>query len=196
MTRTVSPSTVSLSDSTRVWEDTRAKSTSFFCYRAPVRVDAVLLRELKDVAMRSGGRNARICLHEGPDAAFHEMIILEKRGGYLRPHKHLTKGESYHAIEGALGAFIFDESGRIVDTCRIGEGGAIAYRVGANMFHAVIPLTDYVIYHEAKPGPFLGLHDSVYPDWAPDGADPEAVAVFRRRLLEALDGHASDDRSA
>lgn len=179
-------STVRLDDPEQVWEDGRAKSVSFFCRREPVRVDAALLDELKAVASRIGNKNARVCLHDSPDAAFHEMIIFERRGGYLRPHKHENKGESYHVIEGAMAAFIFHEDGRVVDACRIGAGGAIAYRVGANMFHAVMPLTEYVIYHEAKPGPFLGVHDSIYPPWAPDGVDAAAVSAFQQRLLNAL----------
>ncbi len=186
MTTPVPPSVLRLDDPSHVWEDRHAKSISFFCHRAPIRVDAALLDQLKDVARRAAPKNARICLHPGPDAAFHEMIIFERRGGYLRPHKHAAKGESYHVVEGAMGAFIFDHTGRVLDACQVGEGGAVAYRVGADMFHAVMPLTEYVIYHEAKPGPFLGVNDSIYPEWAPDGTDIDAVAGFQRRLLEAL----------
>ena len=187
MKKIVSPSMIRLNDPSRVWEDARAKSVSFFCKKAPIRVDAALLNQLKEVAANASPKNARICLHDSPDAAFHEMIIFERRGGYLRPHKHLSKGESYHVIEGSMAAFIFDNGGTILDTCRIGEGGAIAYRVGADMFHAVMPLTEYVIYHEAKPGPFLGPNDSIYPEWAPDGTDISIVAEFQRRLLNAIE---------
>jgi len=63
----------------------------------------------------------------------------------------------------------------------------VVYRVGARMYHAVLPLTPWVIYHESKPGPFLGEADCVYPAWAPDGQDAGAVAAYTSMLRRVVD---------
>ncbi len=180
-------SMVRLGDLDSVWQDPQAKTQAWFCRRLPVRVDRPLLEELKRLAGEGEGRNVRLCLHEAPGASFHDMIILEHPGRYYRPHKHPAKGESYHVIEGSMGVLIFDDEGRLVDACRLSPEGTVIYRVGAGTYHAVLPLSSPIIYHESKVGPFLGEGDSVYPDWAPDGRDAQAVIAYTERLRSALD---------
>ena len=180
-------SSIILSDHQSVRLDPGAKSKAYFCRRNPVRVDHQLLMELKEIARGIGDRNVRLCLHESPEAAFHQMIILEHRGKYYRPHKHLTKGEAYHLIEGEMAVFVFDEDGRVADACRLDPRGNFLYRVGPNMYHGVMPLTALVLYHESKPGPFLGDADSVYPSWAPEASDTDGIAEYTQRVLQALE---------
>lgn len=179
-------SSLVLSDPESVWVDKGAKSIAYFCKKKPVKVDKKLIKELKEIAASVGNKNIRLCLHESPDALSHDMIILERKGKYYRPHKHLTKGESFHIIEGLLAVFIFDESGVAIDSCILEPEGNFIYRVGVNMYHAVMPLSDLVIYHESKPGPFLGDRDSIYPSWSPVGNNPQEVADYTDRLLKIL----------
>jgi glucose-6-phosphate isomerase len=171
-------------DPERLRVDPKAKSLSFFCLKRPARIDARVIADLKAVAAQNGGRNARICLHANPDAPHHDMIVLEHRGKYYRPHKHADKGEAFHVMGGRLGIFAFDDAGRVVDAQAL-EPGDI-YRVEVGMYHAVMPLTDQVLYHENKPGPFLGEGDSIYPDWAPDGSNLEAIRTFVDGLHDIL----------
>ena len=112
------------------------------------------------------------------------MVILERRGKYYRPHKHLEKGEAFHVIEGRFGIFTFDEGGAIQEACILQSGDIL--RVGPDMYHAVMPLTDIVIYHENKPGPFLGSKDSIYPDWAPDGGNAAETDAYCAALSRHL----------
>ncbi|MBI3320403.1 MAG: cupin fold metalloprotein, WbuC family [Candidatus Omnitrophica bacterium] len=179
-------STVVLDDPASVWQDPTAKTQAWFCRRLPVRVDQSLLAELKRVAVGLGNQNVRLCLHESPRTRFHDMIILEHPGKYYRPHKHPTRSESFHAIEGTLGVFVFNAQGEVADACVLSPEGTVVYRVGVNMYHAVLPLSLRVIYHESNPGPFLGEGNSVYPDWAPDGRQPQAVTEYTKRLRNAL----------
>ncbi len=181
-----SVSAVVLTDAARVVQDDGPRSLAYFCQQEPIRVEASLIAHLKQVAAKPGAKNVRLCLHPGPDAAFHEMIIVEKRGKYYRPHKHLSKGESYHLIEGEMAAFVFEEDGTVKDACHLTPQGTMLYRVGANMYHAILPLSDLIVYHESKPGPFMGATDSVYPTWAPDGTHPDEVSAFTERLLDTL----------
>jgi glucose-6-phosphate isomerase len=156
--------------------DAGAKSVAFFCVKRPVRIDADVIADLRTLAAENNGRNARICLHAGPEANHHDMVVLEHRGKYYRPHKHADKGEAFHVMDGQLGIFAFADDGAIVDAHVLNPGDI--YRVEAGMYHAVLPQTEQVLYHENKPGPFLGDGDSIYADWAPDGTDQKAVDEY------------------
>ena len=154
------------------------RTPAFFRPKLPIRIDRVLLEQLKE---ESRGGNIRICLHDRPESDFHEMIILERRGKYYRPHKHLN-GESYHIMEGRLGVFIYDEAGTIVDQTELSPGKNLIYRVGKHMLHSILPLSDLVIYHESKLGPFATEGASLFPDWAPPEEQTEAVQKFQAGL--------------
>jgi glucose-6-phosphate isomerase len=171
-------------DPGRVWRDPAAKTLSFFCLKRPVRIDSAVIRELIELGTAEGSRNVRVCLHNSPQALHHDMINLEHRGRYYRPHRHTDKGECFHIMQGEMGLFAFDIAGTVIDAVRLASGEI--YRVEIGMYHAVIPLSDMVIYHENKPGPFLGDGDSLYPDWAPDGRDVAEAEAYSRGLLHYL----------
>jgi cupin fold WbuC family metalloprotein len=181
----MNPSRVSLYDQDRVRKDPKAKTVSYFCRELPVKIDGALLAELRQVSEAEGKANVRLCLHDSPEATFHDMVILERPGRYYRPHKHLTKGETWHVLDGRMGVFVFTDDGTLVESGVLSPGEI--YRLSLNTFHAVLPLGDFVIYHESKPGPFTGQSDSVYPDWAPDGSDAKNAEAFVERLREFLD---------
>ena len=179
-------SSLRLNDPKAVWLDDNGRTPAYFCKRNPVKINAELIAELKSESARLGNRNLRLCLHENSDAPFHEMVILEYKGRFYRPHKHLLKAESYHIIEGKMAAFVFDEDGNVIDSNILEPTGNFLYRIDINQYHAVLPMTDMLIYHEAKPGPFLRETDSIIPPWAPDWENPEAAAEFSGRLMDLL----------
>ena len=178
-------SSVFLDDYESVRFDDTGRSAAYFCKRTPIKVDAELISELKMAAERLGSNNLRLCLHDSPGATLHEMINLEFRGNYYRPHKHRGKGESYHLIEGSMGAFVFDEDGRIIDANVLEPNNGFLYRVGEEMYHAVMPLSDLVIYHETRLGPFLN-GDSLFAPWAPDGSDVLEATKYTEELRSLL----------
>lgn len=172
-------------DPERIWRDPKAKTLSFFCRRRPVRIDAAVISELIQLGTGSSPCNVRVCLHESPASDHHDMIILEHRGRYYRPHRHADKGECFHIMQGEMGVFAFADDGSVIDAVRLGPGEI--YRVEAGMYHAVMPLSDVVVYHENKPGPFKGDGDSLYPDWAPDGREAAATESYNRNLARHLE---------
>lgn len=147
-------------------QDPTAKSEAYYSRsRAPL-IDHAVIGALKDRLAASGGSTVRICLHEGPDAAFHEMAVVHKKGGVFKQHKHLAKDESYHMIDGILRIEIFDEPGLLVETFRLGGAGTglpFWVRIRPGVWHATIPETDFAVFHEARPGPFKG-GDSIFRD--------------------------------
>jgi cupin fold WbuC family metalloprotein len=179
-------STVDLTDPECVVFDDSGRTAAYFCKRNPVRIDSALISELKDAAIRLGGNNIRLCLHDSPDSNLHEMINLEHRSKYNAPHKHSNKGESYHIIEGSMASFVFTEEGDIADANILKPNGNFLYRVGVNTYHAVIPITEVLIYHETRLGPFNKTGESLFPDWAPDGSDPKEAEAYISNLLRLL----------
>jgi cupin fold WbuC family metalloprotein len=177
-------SLIRLNDDQAVSLDDSGKSPAYFCRRKPVAVTRELIAEL--VARGAGtGQGIRLCLHEGPDALLHDMIVVQYAGQYFRPHKHLEKSESYHMIKGEMGVVIFDDEGKAVDACRMDASGTAIYGVGTGMYHTNFPLTDVAVYHESRPGPFVP-GDSVFAPWGPDGEDEEAARKFVAELAEML----------
>ena len=55
------------------------------------------------------------------------------------------------------------------------------------MYHAVMPLSDLVIYHESKPGPFTGEGDSIYPSWAPDESNENKVVKLQKKMMQEIE---------
>jgi len=179
-------STIDLSDPLAVRFDQTGRSPAYFCLKSLVRVDANLVSDLKRAAIQMDDSNIRICLHDSPDAEFHQMINLDHQGRYYRPHKHPTKVESYHIIEGTTAFFVFDEQGNVRDANLLDPHDSFLYRVDRDTYHAVVPLTDLLIYHESKMGPFDRDTANIFPEWAPDGSNPDEAQEYSGHLLSLL----------
>ena len=167
--------------------DDGPNALAYFSKKTPLRVTQQTLAELKIKMQGLKNRNLRLCLHSSPEAAFHDMIIFERKGKYYRPHKHSDKGETLYILEGKSGIFAFTDDGKVVDACVLEPGKTLMYKIRPGMYHAIMPITDMVIYHECKLGPFKKLGDSIYPSWAPDGSDQEEAQRYMDDLLKRLD---------
>ena len=189
MTRSFRRISLSNPDPELVHEDMGAKSVSFFVHIWPVFVDLVLIDDMKQVSAERGNRNVRVCLHSGPDAPHHDMVILEHGGNYFPPHRHPGKAETFHVVEGELGLVSYNEQGEAVEAGIIRKGEV--YRLAVELYHLVTPMTDIVVYHEAKPGPFRGDKDLILPDWRPDADDADAISAFMKDAHALLREHGS-----
>lgn len=158
--------------------DPKAKSLSFYATEPTVEVNRDLLQALISESEAHGNVNARICLHPSPESNFHEMIILEREGYYYPPHRHLEKAQSCHIMRGECVVFVFSHDGKITHADILGRNGNMFIRIGENRHHMILPLTEYCIYHEGKPGPFIPEGDSIFAEWAPKREDTEGVAAY------------------
>lgn len=177
---------VDLNNRECVWIDNGKKSIAYFCKKMPVKVGRKALSDLKYTFNRFKDKNVRLCLHQDPQARSHDMLIIERKGKYYRPHKHLMKGEAFHIIDGKMAVFVFDDNGKIIDASLLSCKDNFLYKVGEGMYHMVMPISDFVVYHESKPGPFMGSKDSIYPFWAPDGSNLAEIRDYIKRLRKTL----------
>lgn len=107
--------------------------------------------------------NVRLCLHTSPDDAYHDMIIVERQGEFLAPHRHPQKAETIQVIRGELSVSLYDDDGTKTDEFLLFP--LMVCRIGANVFHAVRTLSPISVYHESKLGPFLGDADRQFAVW-------------------------------
>ncbi|MCX8129917.1 MAG: WbuC family cupin fold metalloprotein [Clostridia bacterium] len=138
--------------------------------------------ELKNFVTTNPGKSARICIHNGNDDLLHQMIIVHRRGNYIRPHKHEFKSESFQLIEGALVVFIFNDNGEVIDKINMSVNENIVFRIERNIWHTIVPTSELVVFHEITNGPFTGNNDSIFPDWAPQCGEHNKIDMFMKNL--------------
>ncbi len=129
-------------------------------------------------------RRARLCAHPGPDAALHEMLIVLQRGGYVRPHRHRGRPESFLVLEGEARVLAFDEAGTPTACWELGDmasGRTFFLRMETPTFHTVIVDSPRLIVMETTQGPFDPASTEAAP-WAPEEGDPLAATFIERAL--------------
>ncbi|NTV15390.1 MAG: WbuC family cupin fold metalloprotein [Desulfobulbaceae bacterium] len=140
--------------------------------------------DLKDRALASSRKRARVCLHRTTDHPTQEMVIVFHHESYMPPHRHPQgKSESYHLVEGALRVFIFDDEGRVLRAPTLEAGKSFLYRLSAPFWHMPVPLSEWVVYHEVYTGPFGKTADVEFAPWAPPEIQTAAAAGYVSRLL-------------
>lgn len=144
-----------------------------------VRFGAEEIRFVKHQAFASARGRARICAHRDPTDEIHEMLIALAQRGYVRPHRHEGRMESFHVVEGAADVVIFDDDGGVDQVIRLdlGDHGARFYRLGSPRFHTVLVRTDCFVVHEVTSGPF-DPHGTAFAPWSPEDADSVGIAEF------------------
>lgn len=172
--------------SLKVIRDEKAKTLSYFCTEGLVTINKGVIDLLIQESKKRDYCNARICLHTSPSEDLHNMVILQSNRNYYRPHKHLDKCETYQIIKGEMAFFIFNEEGVVTKIEILSAEKNNLVRVGKNIWHVSIPLTEQVIFHESRNGPFLN-GDSIFANWAPDGSDVQRSKEYFITLLEKID---------
>ena len=162
-----------------------ATSTTFFHNKDIIEVTSNLIEKLKEAANQDPLKRARFNLHKSPHQdKLHEMVIVLHKDTYVRPHKHYQKTESFHIIEGSLIVVFFNDNGEIINKVKMSENGSkypFMYRLSNELWHMVIPLTEFVIFHETTNGPFI-KEETDFSVWAPDGKDLDKVLEFKHKI--------------
>lgn len=141
---------------------------------------------LKDRARRNKRRRIRLCAHRDTGHALHEMFIVQTKGIYIPPHRHLGKSESFHVIEGRVTVILFHDDGCILQAIPMGDytsGRIFYYRMEESIYHSLIVESDFLVFHETGGGPFDPSRTDFAP-WAPKDTDIEGGKAFLRDLTE------------
>lgn len=156
---------------------TRAESAEvLYPDESIIYVSAHDIDGLKRLSLLNPRRRIRFCAHSTPEDKLQEMFIVHMRGCYVRPHKHLDKVEALAVIEGEADAVLFNDDGSIRDVISMGPAGsgkAFYQRLSQPLYHTLLILSDFFVFHEVTEGPFL-REKTVFPDWAPVGESEES----------------------
>ncbi len=158
-----------------------------------IKVSRADMESLKERARHNPRKRIRLCAHKDVEDKLHEMLIVHTKDTYVRPHKHLTKSESFHVIEGSVDVVIFDEAGGIVEVIQMGDyssGRRFYYRISEPCYHTLLISSDFLVFHETVNGPFRKA-DTVFPSWAPDENDAATQKQFIERLVQVVEGFLS-----
>jgi cupin fold WbuC family metalloprotein len=147
-----------------------AKSLSFFCTDKNGMLNNDMINELKRVAFETK-KNVRLNLHSTPESGLHSMIIFQWNNSFLKPHKHESKSEICHIIEGKQRFFLFNEEGKVLEKIDNSSTSNMVVLIDENSYHTSIIDSEYVIFNEVKRDPYLKEKDSVFPEWAPNNLE-------------------------
>lgn len=158
---------------------------AFFNQDDVVKVDTEMIEHLKKKAQANASGKYRLCMHHNPQDSLHEMYIVRGKWDYGRAEKHMHTTEFHMIIEGVLLIIIFNDVGEIEELFQLSKENYLSYRMDPNIYHMSIPLTDQVVYYEAKLGPFPNA-GNVFPAWAPEAHDAEKVSKYKKVLEEKI----------
>ena len=79
---------------------------------------------------------------------------------------------------------LFKNNGDIKKTCKIFKGDI--FRTPINIYHTMIPISKFVIYHESKNGPFLKKNDSIFPKWKRKFKNKIERKLFKSKIFKQL----------
>jgi len=162
-------------------------SEAIFNTKDIIKLDNKDIQYLKQKAVNSSLKRVRLCLHKDIQEPLHEMIIVICKNVYIRPHKHIRKAESFHIIEGSFFLIIFDDNGGIIERILMGEDKKrkkFLCRLEKNLWHMLIPTSEFVVFHETTNGPYIGKDDSIFAPWAPEEGDNIGIKNFIGKILD------------
>ena len=149
-----------------------------------VAVGASDIVRLKELALRSPLKRARLCTHRHANDLLHEMLIVITRESYVRPHKHLNRVESFSMLEGEADLLLFDDDGQPTRLLALGtasSGKLFYHRLDQPVFHTVLVRSEFVVIHEVTQGPFE-RDRTVFAPWAPAATEVAAANAYNQSL--------------
>jgi len=162
-------------------------NTAQFNREAVLAIVQADLAELKRLAAASPKRRYRLCMHRSVEDATQEMVIVCRGDTVMPPHRHpIGRSESYHIIEGTMTVCFFDNSGLVIrrlEMAPFGSGKPFLYRLSDSLWHAPVPTSDWLVYHETLTGPYAIDGVVEFPSWLPSGTSEAAIDHFLRLAL-------------
>lgn len=146
-----------------------------------VRLDARAIELVRKHAMQNARGRARICTHKALTDPVHEMVIAIRSDSYIRPHRHCSKTESFHLIDGEGQIAILTDEGEVADVVALGPGRNFYYRLDSPRYHTLLINSPVLVIHETTNGPFAPGQADLAP-FSPVEEDRATAADYIDRL--------------
>ena len=101
---------------------------------------------------KSGKKFDRIVLHENEEDLIQIMVMMYRKSFNFPFHYSINKSESFSVIYGKF-KILFKEKGKIRKII-LDKKNKIIFKLNANVFHKIIPLSDVSVALEILDGPF------------------------------------------
>ncbi len=121
---------------------------------------------MKQNAQSNKTTKFRYCFHENEKAGMQEMLFLQGRDVYGKPHKHAEFAETQVLVEGKGVAVTFYENGDIKQCFKISLNDYRVWRFERNLYHMIVPLSEEIVIFEAREGQFKE-GSNIFPEWMP-----------------------------
>lgn len=144
-------------------EDKSAKSLSFFFKGKDTEaiLDHNLIKLIKKIS-KLLNKNLRINLHKNIYEKYHDMIILQRKNTYIKPHRHVSGGETVHMLHGKMTVLLMNYKGKVIKKILMDTKKNVVYRVPHKNFHTYRIETPFALYHENKSGPFIKNKNTIF----------------------------------
>ena len=164
-------------------EDKKANSKSFFFKTKYFSVNNQIFNFLENY-YKKNFKTVRVCLHTKLSEDIQSMIILMGKNSFYLPHKHLLKKELYQVIKGTMAIILFSNNGQIKKIIKLLKNNI--FSTPLNVYHTIIPLSKFVIFHEIRRGPYIKKKDSLLPKWVGKYSSSKYIALFKKKVIGSL----------
>ena len=151
-----------------------------------IKIDNKLLDEVSARAKASPRLRMNHNFHPELDDPVQRLLNALEPWTYIRPHKHVTKEESFVLLRGTVLAVVFNDDGTIRDHCVLNAAnGNLGVEFEENSFHMLTALESGSVVYEIKEGPFVPHTEASSAPWAPHEGSPDAKG-FLTRIFDGL----------
>jgi cupin fold WbuC family metalloprotein len=167
-----------------LYKSKTSKTSTYYSDSDIVLVTEKIISKLKKQAVSDKRLRARMCLHKNDGDLVQEMIIAIHKSSYVRPHRHFNKSESYHMIEGQVKIVFFNDYGKVTKSimlCSDRRENPFVYRLSVNLWHMVIPVSEFAVFHETLTGPFK-IENNEFAPWSPEEGDRKGIKDFLGKI--------------
>ena len=149
-----------------------------------------LIQELGQKAAAAPRKRTNHNFHESLEDPIQRLIVVMKKGTYIRPHRHVeeNKWEFAVAVHGRMQVILLKDDGSLRDRVDLAPGGrTIGLEIPAEAWHTWLALEEDAAFFECKRGPYHPQKTNVFAPWSPPEGDPR-VAEYCRWLARAQIG--------
>ncbi len=147
------------------FEDNKGKTKAFLIRSKNRKINKKMINDMIKITKKTRS-TIRLCLHQSTKDTHHSMIIIDYKYNYLDPHFHLKTSETHQPIVGKLGVAVFSKKGKIIKKYILDGKNNFLDRLEEGECHLLLPITNFVIYHETNRGKFNRKKPDMHvPKW-------------------------------
>jgi cupin fold WbuC family metalloprotein len=145
--------------------DSKGNSLSLIAKKNNYCFDDKELNKILSISKKIN-QDIRLCLHNKFSDNLQSMVIVNRKASILEPHFHKKMDEVLSIFYGKAIFFIFNKNGTINEKIVLKAGNHNLKFVKSNQTHLLLPLSNFVVFHETHRGPFNHLNRNFYvPRW-------------------------------